>query len=154
MKVQYINPFIEAAHEVFHQLVHYPLKLGQPVLKTSPITSRDVTVIIGVIGKKLRGQVLYSMDTKVAIAVASAMQRKNIAELDEMAKSAVGEMSNILTGNAATHLAEVGYPCLITPPTIIEGKNVRVSTMDMHTISVPLYSALGDMTIDVAIKEY
>ena len=99
MKVQYINPFIEAAHEVFHQLVHYPLKLGKPILKTSPITSRDVTVIIGVIGQRIRGQILYSMDTTVAIAVASAMQNKPVRELDEMAKSAVGEMGNILTGN-------------------------------------------------------
>ena len=51
MKVEYINPFLEAAHQVYHQIVHTPLKLGQPVLKKTPITSRDITIIIGIIGQ-------------------------------------------------------------------------------------------------------
>ena len=95
------------------------------------------------------------MDRSVALAVATAMmQGKKITEFDEIAKSAVAEMGNILTGNATTNLSSVGLACLITPPTIIEGKDVRVTTMDMTTISIPLYSKLGDVDVDISLKEY
>lgn len=153
MKVQFINPFIEAAHDVFGQITHKTLKLGHPYLKTNPMTSREVNIVIGVAGS-VAGQIMYSMDRSVAIAIASGMMGTPVMELDDMAQSAVAEMGNILTGNAMIRLANQGYQCQITPPTIVQGKNLTISTLDIHTLSIPLHSEVGDITLDVSLKEY
>lgn len=152
MKVQFINPFISAAHDVFDQITQKSLSLGPPTLKTGATTSHEVNVIIGVTGN-IGGQVIYSMEYPVAMAIAGAMMGKPLISFDEIAQSAIAEMGNILTGQAMIRLANEGYRCSITPPTVIQGKNISVSTLDIMALSVPLYSEVGDIMLDVALKE-
>ena len=46
----------------------------------------------------------------------------------EIGLSALGEIANMITGNAATRLAQAGYPCQISPPVIIEPVGTRFTT--------------------------
>ena len=154
MKVQFINPFIEAAHDVFEQITHQSLSLGSPSLTTTPLTSHEINVIIGITGT-ISGQVLYSMEPKVALSIAGAMMGgPPVPEFDDMAQSAIAELGNILTGNAMIRLANEGYVCHLTPPTIIQGKNIVISTLDILSLSVPLQCESGDITLGVALREY
>jgi len=43
---------------------------------------------------------------------------------DELALSAIGEIGNMITGNAAARLAQLGYTCNISPPVIINPAEV------------------------------
>lgn len=151
MKVEFINPFIEAAHDAFQRITNKTLQLGAPSLKSISQTEHDVTVMIGLTGA-VGGVVTYSMEIQVATSVASAMMGGIKAEWDDMSESAVGELGNILTGSAVTRLYNRGYECQITPPTIINGKNMPISTSSTHIVSVPLYSEVGNITLDVALK--
>jgi len=56
MKVEYINPFIEAAQGVFKTLLDTDTTLGKVYLKDSPFSVCDMVIMIGVVGQ-IRGQV-------------------------------------------------------------------------------------------------
>lgn len=155
MNVEYINPFIEACESVLKSVANMDIKPGRPYIKTSPFASDTLAIIIGVTGK-MRGQIIFSMSIDVAISIASAMMGgMPIAELDEISKSAVQESTNMILGNAATILYNKGLAVEITPPTLLTGSNIQVSTTSkMETICVPLHiSTGGQLELDIAVVQ-
>ena len=49
----------------------------------------------------------------------------------------------MISGNAMQHLSESGWVCDITPPTIIRGTNVKISTISIPAIVIPLDTGAG-----------
>jgi chemotaxis protein CheX len=153
MKAEFINPFITAAFMVLNQLGNTSSTKGKLSLKQSPIEGSDVNTIIGVTGD-VKGQVLYSMDLDTAMKVSTVMlMGMPVTEFDELCKSAVSELGNMITGNAACELGNNGFNCTITPPTLFMGKNVVVSIKNLQILVIPLLTSFGEIVINVALTE-
>jgi chemotaxis protein CheX len=154
MNIEYINPFIEASQTVLLQVAAIDAKLGKVFLKDSPYHSDTIAIIVGLTGK-MRGQVVFSMNTRVAMSIASCMMMgMPVNELDEISKSAISELTNMILGNTATILYNKGIGIEITPPSFIMGDNLQISTNKMKTVCIPLY--LGDerqLDIDITIED-
>ncbi len=154
MKVEYINPFIESSQQVFQMVTGIKPTLEKVFLKKSPYPSDSVAVIVGLTGK-IRGQVISSLTVDTAIYIASLMMGgAPIAGFDEMAKSAISELGNMIMGNAATLLSTRGIAVEITPPSLLVGEKMVVSPSKMNTICVPLN--LGDnrkLEIDISVED-
>ncbi len=153
MKVEFINPFVNSAFMVLERFGKIKANKGNLRLVPSPIEGKDVNTVVGVTGDVL-GQVIYSIDSDTALKIASFMlMGMPVTELDELCKSAVSEMGNIITGNAATELSENGFICNVTPPSLFIGKDVRVSVKDSQVLVVPIISEIGELTINIALRE-
>lgn len=153
MKSQLINPFITAANEVLGKEAGVSVGRDGPLrLSTDGVNPQDVTALIGVTGK-IKGVVLYSMSTEMAIGVYGSMMGEAVTELDDLGRSAIGELANVITGQAAILLEQSGYVCDLSPPTIIEGKGIRISSITMPTVALPLKTELGKMQINVGLQE-
>ena len=70
---------------------------------------------------------------------------------NEIGLSAIGEIANVITGNAATRLAEMGYLCDISPPVIIEPVGTRLTTIGASQILVNFASSLGALTVRISL---
>jgi chemotaxis protein CheX len=153
MDVQYINPFLEASSAVLKQF-GIEFKPGKLQLKGSPQLMGRVSVIIGVTGK-LRGQVLFNMDQDVAFKIASIMMGgMSITDFDEISKSAIAELFNMVLGNTATIFYNKGLEIDITPPSLLFGENMVMSASKGWIICIPLeLSVGGSMSIDLAIND-
>ena len=66
-----------------------------------------------------------------------------VEELDEMGRSALGEFSNMVTGNASTLLSNSGVQVDITPPSIIFGKDVYFIISSVETLKIDMETSLG-----------
>jgi len=72
------------------------VKLGSISLKNSPYASDNIVILVGLTGK-IRGQAIFSMNKNVALTAASGMMGGlNLTELDEMSKSALSELTNMI----------------------------------------------------------
>jgi chemotaxis protein CheX len=154
MNVEHINPFIEASKTVMKTVANIDVSLGRVYLKTSPYSSETLVVVVGLMGE-LRGQVIFSMDKNVAFKIASAMMMgMSITKLDEMSKSAIAESTNVILGNAATLFYNRGITIQITPPSLMMGNNIQISTPNMKILSIPLIlSTGGKIEMDIALAE-
>ncbi|MCR4427046.1 MAG: chemotaxis protein CheX [Firmicutes bacterium] len=151
MRVEFVNPFASAVIMVFQKEFGMNVMREPLSLKQSPVAGSDVNTIIGVTGRVV-GQVIYTIEERVAIKLASAMIGEPVTGLDEMAKSAIAELGNIITGNAAAELAKNGYDCVLTPPTLLTGKELIVTTF-APVLSIPFHSDFGLVTVEVALRE-
>lgn len=63
---------------------------------------------------------------------------ETITELDLLATSGIAELGNVLTGRATIKLSEIGLQTDISPPTVIVGAGITVSTLDFPRLVVPI----------------
>lgn len=153
MNVDYINPFIEASQQVLQMVIGVKPTLKKVYLKKSPYSSDSIAVIVGLTGK-IRGQVIISLSVETAKSIASIMMGGMPVDVfDDMAKSAISELGNMILGNTATILSTRGIGVEITPPSLLMGDNFIVSPSKMNTICVPLdLGDNGNVDIDVSIE--
>lgn len=154
MNVEYINPFINVSLNLVQTVCNVKASRGQIYIKNSTFMAESVVIIIGMAGE-FKGQVFFSMDESTACKIASAMMfGMEVNALEDMAKSAIAELGNMIMGNVSTEFYNSGVKIDITPPTILVGSDMAVSTKSAKTICVPLIlENIGKIEIDVAITE-
>lgn len=153
MKVEYINPFIEAAKSIFKTLLDSNTELGKVYLKTSPYSVGDMIIMIGVVGE-IRGQVCLELTFDTAKKIVSTMMGGvAISEMDEIATSAIGELGNMIMGNTCTIFFNNKISIDITPPMILTGDKINIANK-VATIVIPLnIQNCGNMNINITAEE-
>lgn len=151
VNVDHINPFIMAATKILKEMCFIDTKIGKPYIKNTSSFSDNLIILIGFTGE-MKGQAMIAFSNTIACDVASKMIMMPVTELDELAKSAIGELGNMIMGNTATIFSTKGIAIDITPPTIGRG-TVSFTTNYAQNICVPLtYEEDKVIEIDIAIK--
>ncbi len=153
MKAEYINPFLEATMTVMNSLCGVDTKFDNVYIREASYTVSDLIIIIGVTGK-VRGQAILSMGEDTAKSIASYMMGGiPVESIDAMAKSAIGELGNMIMGNTCSIFYGRGIAIDITPPTILTGEKVEISNK-FKTLCIPAtLGEFGTMEIGVSAEE-
>lgn len=152
MSVNFMNPFLNAAKSVLAAEIGTQVNRGAVTMETNCLTPQDVTVLLSVVGD-IHGIVMYSMDIGMALAMVSQMLGEEQEEFDDLAQSGIAEMGNVITGVVTTYLAEAGYRCSISVPTLVIGRGRSMSTLDFKRVVIPLSTEMGRMSIHIALRE-
>lgn len=153
MKAEYVNAFIKASTEVLNNFVSDKFSVGRPYIRNNPFPTKEIVIILGITGD-IKGQAVFSLTENIAKAIASGMMMgMPVEEMDEMAKSALSELGNMIMGNSATLLFNLGVKIDITPPSLVKGQAIEISSSGIETICVPLVSANGEIEFDIGIKK-
>lgn len=59
----------------------------------------------------------------------------------------------MITGNAATRLAQQGFPCNIGPPVIIERAGSRFTRLSAPQIMVTFTDEMAPLTVRISLNE-
>jgi chemotaxis protein CheX len=151
VKVEFVNPFIQAAREVLESELGGEVQRGNLRLQKSAFTTDEITALVGVTGK-VSGMVLYSMRESTALGLVSRIMGQQFADFDALAQSGIGEVGNVITGRAGVLLSEAGYPSNITPPALVVGKGTMVTTLDLNRLVFPLETEVGNLEVHVVLK--
>lgn len=149
-----VNPFLGAAFDVFKQMFGCELKKGQIGLKSNPTADNEVAIIIGISGKNHTGVVVYSMKLYTAKKIVMKLDPDNdLSEKDEAFSDALGEIANMISGNAMSDFSKRGISLAITTPSVIVGDAFEMHLLDQSTLSTSMTSPFGKLEINVAIKQ-
>jgi len=61
--------------------------------------------------------------------------------LDDLAMSAIGELGNMIAGALAMNLEKVGCRIIISPPTVVTGKNLKLT---VEGLAINLLTSIFD----------
>jgi chemotaxis protein CheX len=151
MDVRYINPFIEAIQLAFRKMIHMPVQVKGPTVRTakSRMSDRHATVIrIDLVGGST-GTVLLRIPRPIACELIRAFSVGVSRTLDAEGLDALGEIANIIVGNAKRSLP--GAVSSISTPQVLpdgavpfpEGKPILV---------VPISSSLGLFWLEAQLQ--
>lgn len=156
MRVEYINPFVEAAYNVLSEVLAVEVRRGELYLKSTATPMLGVAAIVGLAGD-VEGRVLFDMKLETSIKIASAMlatmEMEPVTELNDMARATITELANMITGQAVTKLHNLGFKFDLTPPALFKGENMEVSDPDFEALIVPMELPMGKIEINVAVRE-
>ncbi|NLM45339.1 MAG: chemotaxis protein CheX [Firmicutes bacterium] len=154
MKADVVNAFIRAALDVILQTTGVEAKVGKAYRKETPYKSDSLVVLLGITGD-IQGSVAISLSQGLACRVASLMMGgAAVPVLDEMAKSAIAELCNMILGNAGILLSNIGVHINMTPPTTLTGENMQLSIQNAVIICIPLHFDNNELLeLNISYKE-
>jgi chemotaxis protein CheX len=130
MDVNYINPILSSFANVLPQLGLTNVQKKGITLKSKFIESPGVVIIVGIVGD-IRGNVIYGITLEDAKKIASTMMMgMPVNEFDELAQSAISELTNMLTANVATNFSNDNININISTPTLVHGKFTANATAE------------------------
>lgn len=156
MKAEYLNPFINAATSVLRQFIpDIDINRGEIDIIDQPGHPRTVATYIGISGD-LEGRVMYEMNRSTAVGIAEVMNGEELPGLNDLTRSTIQELGNIISGNASQELKQGfdGLTINITPPSLIIGENTEITdSVSDRFISVPLDTNYGEVVINLSVRE-
>lgn len=151
INVDHINPFLLASTKILKEMCYIDAKIGKPFVRNPVFLADTMVILIGFTGE-MKGQVLIAFEHHVACDIASKMMMMPVEEMDDISRSAISELGNMIMGNTATIFSTKGIAIDITPPTVGKG-TMSFSSSFAQNICIPLeYEGGNKVEINIAIK--
>ncbi len=141
--------FVSATVNVLSTMANIKPVAGKPFVKTDMVALGDVTAIIGITGDK-RGSIAVTFTKASAIAVVRGMLGDDIQDVMQDTRDTVGEVTNMISGQARAKLAEDGVSLQGATPTIIFGDKHTVT----HLTTAPVVAIPFNINTDEFIVEF
>lgn len=151
MKAEYINPFLESARIVIEQVANVRPTTGQLGVKDVIFIEKYIWIQIGMTGQ-MQGDIVFGLHEEAAIKMVSAMMGGYpVTEIDDMSKSAISELGNMISGNASTMLFNQGVHVDITPE-VSRDSSDSGGVNAKKALTIPLFmEGIGELDIQVLI---
>jgi len=150
MDVRFINAFVGAIQHVLRTMCSFEVKIGKPFLKTDSNPCADVSGVIGFSGDAT-GSIVLDLSFDVASKLATAFAGVEITPEHEGFADAIGELCNMVAGNAKKEVGE-GLNISISLPNVITGKDhsVAASRTTQHIV-IPCRTDAGAFYVEVGM---
>lgn len=152
MKAEYLNPFIKATNDVFKMMLGLSMEKKDLRLQEELSCSNDANVMLGITGD-LQGSILFGFPKNMVLEMVKSMSGLEVNEINSFVSSALGEVANIISGNAMTILSQEGYRCDIVPPRVFVGEYKTFTVKDEHPLLLTLKTDIGEFDLNLFLKE-
>ncbi len=152
MDVNLINPFLNATLNVLETMAFVKAEAAKPYLKKDNVAQGDVSGIVGITGA-IRGTVSITFDEFSILKIVSNMFGEEMKEINHEISDAVGELTNMISGQARQEIEKTGKILQGAIPTVITGKNHKLISMTKGPkIAIPFKTDTGSFTVEVCLE--
>ena len=152
MKAEFINPFLEATRSVLKTMAFLEPIPGNPYIKKGGAASGDISGIVGITGEA-EGSLCLSFSKACILFIISKMLGEEQKEINEDVKDAVGELTNMISGDSRRRLQELGHSFQGAIPSVISGPGHEVKHITKGPIlSIPFVTTAGNFIVEVCFK--
>lgn len=146
------KPFVQATINVLSSMTGLSPVPGKPYIKNTDKAQGDVSAIVGITGCK-SGAIALSFSQSCAIALVKGMLGDAIEDIIPDTRDAVGEITNMISGQARATLSEMGLPLQGSTPSIIFGANHSLSFPgQVTTVAIPFETDYGTFTLEFCFQ--
>ena len=150
MKVEYINPFIVATKKVLSTMAFVESKASKPYLKDEGNSKAlgDITAVIELMGES-KGSIAITFSKPCILNVAHSMFGQVYEDINEEIVDMVGEIVNMVSGEARRELAKLGFHFSAGIPVTARGTGHTVDHfVSARIIMIPFRTAAGEYFIE------
>lgn len=142
------RPFIKATLDILTTMAGLTATAGKPYVKKSNVAKGDVSAIVGVTGDKT-GTIALSFSKSCAIALVKGMLGDDIQDILQDTQDAVGEVTNMVSGQARASLVEMGMTLQGSTPTVIVGEGHLIRHISANpVVAIPFTTDHGDFLLE------
>jgi chemotaxis protein CheX len=126
-----ISGFIQGAvTEVFSTMAGLECQCDEQAsdVLTPPLELTGVSGSISITGPKVSGVVYLNFPGEISQKVSQRIMGSDTPLSESEVNDVVGELTNMVTGNLKSKLADKGFNCQLSIPTVIRGKEISVDS--------------------------
>ena len=150
MRMELIQPFIDAADAVFSESLQAPAQIADLTMDENAYRRKGVAAVIAIKGD-IEGRVVLDLSPEVAVKIASQLAGTEIAASEQVVRETVCELANMVIGNSVTLLNDQGFRFKVFPPEIHTREEGLASTVDTEALVLCLETPCGDVFLNIAM---
>ena len=151
MRMELIQPFINAADAVLADSLQCPTSIGNFSMEEEAYRRRGVAALIAVSGD-IEGRIIVDVDPQTAMRVASRMAGQDLPESEDLMRETVCELANKEIGNAITSLNDQGFHFRVHPPELHLSEHGHKSSEDTEALVMCIETCSGKVFMNVAMR--
>ena len=151
MKMELIQPFINAADAVLAQGLQCPTSIGYLSMEEEAYRRKGVAAEISLTGD-IEGRIILDLAPQTAVRVASYYAGAEVPETDDLVRETVCELANQITGNAVTALNDQGFHFRVHPPVLHTSDHGSKTSEDTEALVRCFEIQHGSLFMDVALR--
>ena len=149
MKMELIQPFINATDAVLGQTLRCQARIGQVCMENEPYRRHGVAALVKVHGD-IEGRIIFDLDRPTAKNIATSLCGAE-AESAEVMNETICELANLVIGNAVTNLNDHGFRFKVHPPELHSSDGMR-STEDSEALVMRFETPSGDVFMNIEMR--
>ncbi len=150
MRMELIQPFINAADAIFSECLQSPAKIIDLTMDEEAYRRKGVAALIAIKGD-IEGRVILDLSPEVAQKVASHLAGEELPESQQLVRETVCELANMVIGNSVTLLNDQGFRFKVFPPEIHMSDTGLSGTEDTEAIVLGLETPCGEIYLNIAM---
>ena len=150
MRMELIQPFIDAADAVFAESLEAPTKISDLSMEEQVYRRKGIAAHI-VIKGEIEGRVILDLAPDVAIRVASQLAGSAIPESEQAACETVLELANMIIGNSVTLLNDQGFRFKVSPPEIHADHEGLSGSIDTEALVIRIETPCGPAYLNISM---
>lgn len=152
--VQFINPILKAVLNVLSTMANIEVTPGKPYLNRDGHAVGDITGSLDIDGYA-RGVISLSLSKGVVLAIVNNMLYENFTEINEEVADAVGELTNMISGQARSILSESNLSFSAGTPKVIHGKGEKIDHIpSVPVLAVPFNCSHGNLVVEISLAGF
>jgi len=151
MKMELIQPFINAADAVLADGLKSPVSIASLTMEQEAYRRKGVAALVWVTGD-IEGRMVIDLDSETAVRVASQFAGQELPSSDALVKETVCELANQVVGNAITSLNDEGFHFRAHPPVLHTSERGPQGTEDTEALVICLETTSGDVYMNIALR--
>ena len=154
MDVKYINPFLSAAIKVIKTMAQIDLNPEKPFLRRDETVYTAARAQVHFEGKTGKGMLIVGFEEKLLIAILFKMFGEKQTSIDENALDALGELTNMIGGQANAILEKSGLSVRQSTPKILHHKDyVSHEVPTNRVMIIPFVSPFGKIFVEFSLEQ-
>lgn len=151
MRMDLIQPFINAADAVLSQGLHSPMNIGNLSMEQEAYRRKGVAALVWLTGD-IEGRIIFDLDPATAVSVASQFAGTEVPETDSLVKETVCELANQVIGNAITTLNDQGFHFRVHPPVLHTSERGSESSEDTEAMVLAFETQSGTVFMNIVLR--
>ena len=151
MRMELIQPFINAADAVLAETLHSTAKIGDVSMDEEAYRRKGVAAMVQLTGD-IEGRVIFDLAPKTAASIASQFAGTELPESDSLVREAVCELANQIIGNAVATLNDQGFHFRVHPPELHTSEHGPKSTADTEALVLCFDTSRGSVFMNIALR--
>jgi CheY-specific phosphatase CheX len=150
MRMELIQPFINAADAVFAESLQAPTKIGDLSMDENIYRRKGVAALIAIKGD-IEGRVILDLAPEVAMRVAGHLAGSPLPESEQVIRETVCELANMVIGNSVTLLNDQGFRFKVFPPEIHISEEGLAGSVDTEAMVLCIETPCGQIYLNIAM---
>ena len=151
MKMDLIQPFINAADAVLAETLQCNTQIGDMTMEEEIYRRKGVAAVVNVTGD-IEGRIIFDIDAETATRIASTLAGQEVAQSNQIVSETICELANLVIGNAVTALNDQGFRFKIHPPEVHRDEVGLGGSEDTEALVMYVETPAGNVYMNIAMR--